>query len=762
MKLIINIFLLTLFLSHSLQAHNLEKVSLQLQWLDQFQFAGYYIAKEKGFYKDVGLDVEIKRFNYKTSTIDEVLNNKATYGIGRSSLIIDKSNGKDITLLASIFQSSPSILLARKDSNINSVKKFKNKKIMMTDDIVTAVAIQAMANKNGVSIENMVKIDHSFDINDLINKKVDLMASYISNEPFILKEKGIEYTIFDPKDYGFDFYSDILFTSSEEIQNHKERAINFRNASLKGWEYAFSHIEESVDIILKKYNSQNKSKKALLFEAEALKKLAYYENTKLGTVKIAKLERIYDIYNILDFVQNKIDFNEFVMLETNPLDFYLSNSEKEYLKNKKELRVCSNPKWMPLERIKDGKLVGISADYLKIIESKIEIPISLVPTKNLEQSLDYFKKQKCDILSILAQTPKRKTYISITTPYLSTPLVIATTTDKFFISDIEEILDKKLGITKGCSFCELLKLKYPNINLVEVDSAKEGLQEVEKGNLYGYLNSLNIIGYQIQKNDFYSLKIAGKFEENWELGIGVQKDDEMLLEILNRIINSIDEQTQNTIINQYNSIKYENGFDYKLFWQILCVICFIVLILLYRHYEINKHNKKLLLLNKKLEQLSTTDILTKIYNRKYLGSRMDESFELYKRYQTPFSLILIDIDDFKTVNDTYGHYIGDNVLQTISKTISKNLRKNDVVGRWGGEEFLIISHHTKVSEAQKIAQKIRSAIEEANYGIEKNITASFGVTEVKEDDLAINLIARVDKALYRAKDEGKNRVISFL
>ena len=257
MKPILNFILLILFLLYPLQAKELEKVSLQLQWFDQFQFVGYYIAKEKGFYKEAGLDVEIKKFDYGITSINEVLNGKATYGIGRSSLIIDKSLGKKINLLASIFQSLPSVLLARKDSNINS----------------------------------------------------------ISNEPFILKEKGIKYTVFDPKDYGFDFYSDILFTSSDEIKNHKQRAINFKKASLKGWEYAFKHIDESVELILQKYNSQKKSKKALLFEAEALKELAFYENKELGNIDIGKLERIYDIYNTLGLVENPIDFIEFIVIE---------------------------------------------------------------------------------------------------------------------------------------------------------------------------------------------------------------------------------------------------------------------------------------------------------------------------------------------------------------------------------------------------------------------------------------------------------------
>jgi polar amino acid transport system substrate-binding protein len=115
------IYILFLFFN-VLYANNLEKVTLQLQWKHQFQFAGYYIAKEKGFYKDAGLDVEIKEFNYKINIVDEVINNKATYGTGRSSLLIDRSKGKPIKALAAIFQSSPLVLMTSAKSNI----KIKN------------------------------------------------------------------------------------------------------------------------------------------------------------------------------------------------------------------------------------------------------------------------------------------------------------------------------------------------------------------------------------------------------------------------------------------------------------------------------------------------------------------------------------------------------------------------------------------------------------------------------------------------------------
>ena len=321
-------------LSVSAKENALEKISLQLQWLDQFQFAGYYMAKEQGFYKGVGLEVEFKKFDLSVSSLDEVLENKGTYAIGRSSLIIDKSKGKDIKLISATFQSSPNILLAIKKSKIDSVKAFKNRRIMLTDDASQGVSVLAMMKQQDIALDDIVRVNHSFNIEDLIDAKVDLMASYISNEPFLLQEKGVAYTIFDPKDYGFDFYSDILFTSSEEVAQHTQRTKNFKEASLKGWEYAFSHINESVDVILEKYNTQHKSREALLYEAKVLKKLAYYKTQKLGNIDQHKIQRIYDLYNLMGLIEKEVDLKELVFDSTiNQVHF--TQKEKTYLKKKK-------------------------------------------------------------------------------------------------------------------------------------------------------------------------------------------------------------------------------------------------------------------------------------------------------------------------------------------------------------------------------------------------------------------------------------------
>jgi len=290
-----------------LYAQNDKKITLQLNWLNQFQFAGYYMAKEKGFYKDVNLDVQIKESKFNTDVVKEIETKNADFAVGRSSLIIEKINGKDIVALCAIYQESPLILLVKKDSNITSVKDLRNKKIMITPDARYSASVLAMLSANELTINDFRIQKHSFDINDLINRKTDAMASYISNEPIILKEKDIEYRVFNPKDFGFDFYSDILFSSSEYIKNNPKITKDFYEASLKGWKYAFENLAETAEIIYSKYNTQNKTFTHLVKEGEVLKKLAYTGNNELGDFNDNKLKNIANVLKLFGLVNKDLD-----------------------------------------------------------------------------------------------------------------------------------------------------------------------------------------------------------------------------------------------------------------------------------------------------------------------------------------------------------------------------------------------------------------------------------------------------------------------
>jgi signal transduction histidine kinase len=308
-------------LSYFIQAN--DKVSVQLLWKHQFEFAGFYVAKEKGFYKDVGLDVNLKEFDFGTDIIDDVLSSKSDIGIGRSSLILNRLNGKDIVLLKALYQSSPYILLSKKRKDLKSIKDFKNKKIMLSDDLSSLAAITSMMKVNNIDNSDYIKVKHSFDIDDLIHDKVDIMTTYLSNEPYHLKTKGIEYNVFDPKDFGFDLYADILFTSNHYLQNNPKKIKKFIKATLKGWKYAFNHIDETCDIILLKYNTQDKTKDALKFEANILKNLAYKEDTPFGNISKTKIVEIANIYRLLSIThETNENLEEFIYEEYNIFDKY--------------------------------------------------------------------------------------------------------------------------------------------------------------------------------------------------------------------------------------------------------------------------------------------------------------------------------------------------------------------------------------------------------------------------------------------------------
>ncbi len=304
----------------------------------------------------------------------------------------------------------------------------------------------------------------------------------------------------------------------------------------------------------------------------------------------------------------------------------LTSVEKAYLNEKKKITLCVDPDWLPFEKIENGKHIGMSADYFELISSKIGIPIDLIPTTTWEESLAYAKARKCDILSFAMETPSRKTYLNFTEPLLDIPLVIATTYDQFFISDFDEIKGKKIGIVKGYALKEVLQSKYPEIEWIEVTSVEEGLKNVIRGETFGFIDNLTAIGYQIQKNFPGSLKISGKFNEKWELSLGVRSDEQILLEILNKAVASIDAKTKQKIINSWISIKYEQGFDYILLGKILTPFILIALFLLMKQRVMHRYNIQLKNeVNQKIEELREKD---KMLISKYRMAAMGEVISL--------------------------------------------------------------------------------------------------------------------------------------
>lgn len=158
------------------------------------------------------------------------------------------------------------------------------------------------------------------------------------------------------------------------------------------------------------------------------------------------------------------------------------------------------------------------------------------------------------------------------------------------------------------------------------------------------------------------------------------------------------------------------------------------------------------------EKAASTDVLTGIANRLKFNTILEQQIALSKRYKSPFSTIIFDVDNFKKVNDTYGHKIGDEVLISLSKEVMKNIRESDTFARWGGEEFVLILPQTGEKEAYLLAEKIRKKIAALTFSLPFQITCSFGVGEYKEQENSDIFMQEVDWLLYKAKHSGKDRV----
>ena len=1100
-----------------------EKVTLQLKWFHQFQFAGYYAAKEKGFYEDVGLDVEIKERDLKYNNIEEVIKGNAQYGIADSILILYKIKNEPIVIISPILQHSPSVFISLKKKDIDSVYELNNKNILFYPNDTDGFSLLAMLKK----FEIKANIDREREKNDytkLINDEVDLMPAYIANEPFLFKEKGYEVNIINPTNYGFDIYGDIIFTNKYEAENHPERVKKFREATLKGWEYALDNKEEMVQLIYEKY-AKNKSVEHLRYEANAIETLIAREIIPLGYLDKGRIQYISELYKYYGLTDSKINLNEFIFddfidkgtkislsdeerkyLEKNPvlkvhsmdsfppfnfrineqptgfvvdylqlvakllnvnieyvkdktwkeslemlkegqldvipniaineerkkfvgftdfslvnyqvaiatkkdltiqkieelkgktisvlensflhnilkkeypfinlyptqtikeaieavsignsdavidnlttLEYYISVnwmsnlkttilandgklpssvplymgvkkdnlilksifekvnatiSEKELLdlvdiwfnkrfqetikltkqehsffSDKRTLSYCINKNMMPIEKIENNKIVGISGEYVNIFRDKLGVNFKFVESNSTEDSFNKLKNFDCDIAPFVLKNKTNMNRFNFSDSYISFPLVLTTRLEEPFVNTLQGLDKKKIAFVKGSEYKELIKNDNPNIEFVEVNSVVEGLKKVEEKEIFGFVEILPVVGYELQKGFSSSLKISKELFSDLNYYMATAKSDFILIDIVNKLLKTVPLETKEIILNKWTSINYEKSVDYQKVIFLSAIFIFIILIIYLKNRQINKINsqmKKYIKIvdenvltsstdikgtivyvskafceisgytkeeligqnhriirhkdtpdvlfkelwrtikngkvwqgeiknkkkngdfywvkatispvlddnkniigytaireditdKKRVEEISITDELTGLYNRRFFNEIFEREVNRAKRDDYPFALIIFDVDFFKLYNDNYGHQAGDLVLKSIGKKLKELCkRSSDFPFRIGGEEFAVIFTPHFKENAVEFANLINKEIENLKIEHKHNkassyITASVGLyTQVGEKiDSTKEIYYFTDLALYEAKKNGRNCYIVF-
>ncbi|MBY0266284.1 MAG: GGDEF domain-containing protein [Burkholderiales bacterium] len=520
------------------------RVVLQLKWKHQFQFAGYYVAKEKGFYTDAGFAVEIREAQEGVDPVDSVLKGEADFGIGASELALMRGQGRPVVALAVILQHSPLVLIAR-GGGVKSVHDLDGKRIML---LPQETELYAYLEREKLPRSRITEVPHTFAVDDLVKGRVEALSGYSTDEPFVLKKLGVPYSLFSPRSAGIDFYGDTLFTSQQLARDNPQRAAAFRDASLRGWQYAMDHPEEVADLILARYSKRHR-REHLLFEAEEMRRLMQPHLISIGHINPGRWRSIADVYVESGMLPAKYDLGGFVFEDR------------------------STP------------------DYTRFYRALVAVLL----------------------VAVLAA----------------------------------------LIAWRQAVFNRRLRREVARRTEVEAE-----LREVN-----------------------------GRLEQ--QLG------------------------------------------------------------------EIQE-------LQSQLREQALRDKLTGLYNRRYFDEALDRALALARRQRYPLSLVLIDIDRFKDLNDSYGHQAGDAVLQSLAAHLLDNRRAGDLVCRWGGEEFVVVMPHTPLAGAMQRAGYWRESFARQAFlfgGNTVRVTLSAGVaTSPGAGDTDDELLRAADLALYRAKSSGRNRI----
>lgn len=301
--------------AHSETATNTasNQITLQLKWYHQFQFAGYYAAQLKGYYRDEGLNVTLVEGSPKHPPLTSILERRATYGVSDSDILIARLQGKPLVVMAAIFQHAPYILMTRLDRGITHPRELVGRKVMVEGEQGMAL-LKAMFLRQGVDWTKVKFIPHTWNIHDLVDGKADAITAYYTTEPAQMQSMGAQPGIMRAMDYGVDFYGDTLFTLEEEVKNNPARAAAFLRATVKGWRYAFDHTEEIIQHILQMPSVQQRGITAemLRYEADKMQQLVLPNLVDIGSMSTERWQRMARLYTALGLAPNTDKLDGFV------------------------------------------------------------------------------------------------------------------------------------------------------------------------------------------------------------------------------------------------------------------------------------------------------------------------------------------------------------------------------------------------------------------------------------------------------------------
>jgi len=787
-----------LCLTLALPAVALEKVSLQLKWRHQFQFAGYYMAREKGFYREQGLEVDIQEGNADTDPVAQVVSGKAQFGIGASELVLERSQGKPVVAMAAIMQHSPLVIFTRAGGEVRRIQDLEGRRLML---LPTEAEMFAYLRRSRVAVDKIKLVPHSFTPEDLISGKVDALSGYATDEGYLLEKAGIPYLAFSPRSAGIDFYGDTLFTSEQQIARHPGQVEAFRQASLRGWEYAMAHPEEAVELILRQYGNRH-SREHLLFEAERLTALVQLDMVEIGHMTAGRWQRIAAAYADLDMIAS--DFHIDGLLYTPPppprmtplawgsIMASLALAVAAILTALHILRLHRRLQAQVRSKDEAESILRASQERLRVIYETA--PLAAVVYDEKAQVLEWNHRAE-EIFGWKREEVMGHSFFNYMIPAESRSHVAKIVGTIFDGPHIQYSLNTNLtkdGRTILCEWSNAIFLdEHSGQRLViamasdvtERERIQQALQESEsryrallesapfpvvitrvRDSSVVYINQRASVCFQVPQEE-----APGRFAPDYWVEGGQR-------------IKLIEELKQHQVVTDME-VNLRDGQGHP-FWALLSArimldgdepLAFVSFnniserkraeealqelngLLAFRLQEIN-------ILQERLQEQAIRDGLTGLFNRRYLDETLERELARAQRDGYPLAVAMIDIDRFKLLNDTYGHRAGDEMLRILGQFLQSHARSGDIPCRYGGEEFLLVLPHLDQETALQRAEEWRSsfAAQTVTFGqLQLTATLSIGIASYPgHGKTADTLVDAADGALYQAKKAGRNRVVS--
>ncbi|WP_205910768.1 transporter substrate-binding domain-containing protein [Paroceanicella profunda] len=445
----------------------------------------------------------------------------------------------------------------------------------------------------------------------------------------------------------------------------------------------------------------------------------------------------------------------------------LTTEERAYLDGKGVIKVCVDPLTPPYTEVdEDGGFTGVAAEVMARLAERGGLSWQVVPVPLRDDALAGAQQHACDVLPFALRSPSLEGEWTFTPPYLLLPMAVANRLPQPFMESMRELAGQRVGVVPGRSPLDLLRRRYPEVTLVEVESEEEGLRQVRKGGLDATLGTLASMSYLITTGGDDDLKISGRIAEDWQAAVATRADEPLLGQIFDKLVAGLGEQDVQNILNHEMLVRFEKRADYALLFRIAAVAVVLLLVFLYWNRKLHALNVALNAANARLREVSVTDGLTGLYNRMQFDIRGAEEFGLCQRNGWLFSIAMIDVDHFKGVNDEMGHVYGDACLRHVAGLLRRYFQRDgDLVARYGGEEFAVFTMGGAEAEFAGHLEMMRRGVAETpfeNAAGTRWLTVSIGCHSAvpERGQTLADFVKRADARLYEAKHDGRNRLVA--